>query len=48
MLPQEIFKKEHSETFPAFLETKYQFLKKAGVHSNSLEKVKYLMKMDKW
>ena len=26
MLPQEIFKIEHSETlFPAFLETKYQF-----------------------
>ena len=26
MLPQEIFKKEHSETlFPVFLETKYQF-----------------------
>ena len=26
MLPQETFKKEHSETlFPAFLETKYQF-----------------------
>ena len=24
-LPQEIFLKEHSETFPAFLETKYQF-----------------------
>ena len=26
MLPEEIFRKEHSETlFPAFLETKYQF-----------------------
>ena len=26
MLPQEIFKKEHSEAlFPEFLETKYQF-----------------------
>ena len=25
MLPQESFTKEHSETFPVFLETKYQF-----------------------
>ena len=25
MLPQEIFRKEHSETFPVFLDTKYQF-----------------------
>ena len=49
MLPQEIFKKEHSETlFPAFLDTKYQFPRQGWSSLNFSLKVKYLMAMDKW
>ena len=49
MLPQEIFKKEHSETFfPVFLDTKYQFPRQGWSSLEFSPKVKYLMEMDKW
>ena len=46
MVPQEIFKKEHSETlFPAFLENKYQFPRQG---QSSLKFSLKSKNMEKW